>query len=282
MPIKPEEVTKYLGLDLENFENEDAFKTHFDTEFVRRELAHTEKGVQDKVFGKVNSVLRSKIKGFAKAFGIEGLDIDGSDPSDLIDAMKDKVSESVTTLRTELEAAKKSTIGKSTKDIEELQQKLDAAIRERDAFGAQAKDFESKYSTLEGSIKQREAQAKIDGVFERAMDAVKFRDDVNAYARKGFEADMRSKYKVEFAEDGKAKVLDANGTVQMNPSQAQTYLTLDEIVKKHAEEAKMTGGNPQGGTAVKRTVTTMATTPPQHAPQTPAERPGGPRVMPRV
>ena len=279
MPIKPEEVTKYLGLDLDTFENEDAFKTHFDTEFVRRELAHTEKGVQDKVFGKVNSVLRSKIKGFAKAFNIEGLDIDGSDPSDLIDTMKDKVSESVTTLRTELEAAKKPGSGKTTAEVEDMKKQLAAAIAERDAFGVQAKEFEGKYSILEQSITQEKAKARIDGTFARAMDGIQFREDVNAYARKGFEADIRSKYKVEFAEDGTAKVLDASGNVQMNPSKAQTFLSLDEIVKRHAEEAKMIGGNPQGNSPVKRTVTTMATTPP--APQTPAERTGGPRVMSR-
>lgn len=279
MPIKPEAVIGYLGVDLEKFENEDAFKAHFDSTFIRKEIAHDDGEVQNRVFGKTNNVLRGKLKNTVKAIGIEDIEVDWdkANPAEIIDVLKDKVSGSVTALRTELEAAKKSTSGKSTKDIEELQQKLDAAIRERDAFGAQAKDFESKYSTLEGSIKQREAQAKIDGVFERAMDAVKFRDDVNAYARKGFEADMRSKYKLEFGEDGKAKVIGPDGNPIMNPSKAQTYMTMEEIMSRHAEEAKLTGGNPQGGTPVKRVVTTMATSVSAAAPE---HRKFGARIMP--
>lgn len=281
MAVKAEDLSTYLDLDLDSIEDVEALKAHFDGSFVRRDIAHTDKGVQDKVFGKVNSVLRSKLKAFAKATGVEGLDFENTDPSDLVDALKDKMGESVTTLRTELEAAKKPGSGKTTEEVEALKKQVADAIKERDAFGAQAKEFGEKYTTLEQSITQEKAKARIDGAFSRALDGITFREDVNAYAKKGFEADIRGKYKVEFGEDGTVKVLDAEGNVQMNPSKAQTFLSLDEIVKKHAEEAKLTGGNAQANTPVKRTVTTMATTVPSGTPQTPAERSSGPRVMPR-
>lgn len=281
MPIKPEVVTQYLGIDLEKFEDEAAFRADFDGTFIRKELAHDDGEVQNRVFGKANNVLRGKLKNTAKAIGIEDLEVDWdkANPSDIIDVMKDKVSGSVASLRTELEAAKKGGSGKTTKEVEELQAKLDAAIKDRDAFGTQAKEFETKYNTLEGSIKQREAQARVDSVFERALESVKFREDVNAYARKGFEADMRAKYKPEFGEDGKGyKVIGPDGNPVLNPTKAQTYMTMEEIASRHAEEAKLTGGNPQGGKPVNRVVTTMATSVQQPAPQ--PERKFGPRVMP--
>jgi hypothetical protein len=281
MPIKPEALTTFLDLNLEEFENEDALKAHFDQTFLRRDLAHTDKDVQTKVFGKVNGVLRNKLKGFGKAVGITDLEFDTLDPTEAIEAMQGKLADTVTTLRTELEGAKKGS-GKTPKEVEELAAKLEAAIKERDAFGAQAKEYEEKYTTLESGLKQREAQAKIDAAFTRALESIPFREDVNPYARKGFEADLRSKYKVEFGDDGVSKVIGPDGSIVMNKTKAQTFATLDEIAKAHAEEAKMTGGAPQGGTAVRKTVSTTSMAPAQHttAPQTPAVRPMGPRVMP--
>ena len=281
MPVKPEAAIEYLGLKLEEFEDDDAFKAHFDGQFVRREIAHDDSEVKNKVFGKINSVLRGKMKNLAKANGIDGVEFDKTDPADLVDILNEKLSGSVTALREELTEAKKSTGGKATKEVEELQRQLQAATTERDAFGSQAADFEARYKDLEGGMKQREAQARVDGAFSRALEALPFREDVNGYARKGFESEIRSKYKLEFGEDGITKVLDADGKPLMNASKAQTYLSLDEIVKKNAEEAKLVGGNPQAGTGVKRTVTTMATTTPSaNSAPPPAERPRGPRVMP--
>ena len=282
MPIKPETLTQYLDLNLEEFENEDALKAHFDQNFLRRDLAHTDKEVQGKVFGKVNSVLRSKLKGFGKTMGIADIEFDTMDPSEAIEAMQGRLSDTVSTLRSELDGAKKSGSGKTSEQVEELNRKFEAAIKERDAFGTQAKEYEEKYTTLEGSLKQREAQAKIDAAFTRALEAIPFREDVNVYARKGFEAEFRSKYKVEFGDDGAAKVIGPDGGIVMNKHKAQTFATLDELAKAHAEEAKMIGGAPQGGTAVKKTVSTTSMSPAVPAnPQTPAERPHGPRVMPR-
>ena len=281
MPIKPEVLTAFLDLNLDEFENEDALKAHFDQTFLRRDLAHTDKDVQTKVFGKVNGVILSKLKGFGKAVGITDLEFDALNPTEAIEAMQGKLTDTVGTMRAELEAAKKGG-DKTPKQIEEIQAKLDAAIKERDAFGKQAKEYEEKYTSLEGSLKQREAQAKIDAAFARAIEAIPFREDVNAYAKKGFEAEMRSKYKVEFGEDGTSKVIGPDGNIVMNKHKAQTFDTLDELAKAHAEEAKMIGGAPQGGTPVRKTVSTTTMAPATPAtPQAPAERRIGPPVMPR-
>jgi hypothetical protein len=278
MPIKPEVLTTFLDLDLEKFENEDALKAHFDQTFIRRDMAQNDKEIAGKVFGKVNDLLRQKLGKAGKELGIEAAFLD-MDPAEGIETISNTLKERTAQLSAEVEAAKKG--GASSKDVEALKAQLETLQKERDAFGKQAKEYEEKYTTLEGGLKQREAQAKIDGAFARAIEAIQFREDVNPYARKGFEAEIRSKYKVEFGDDGQAKVIGPDGNIVMNKTKAQTFATLDEIAKQHAEEAKMIGGAPQGGTPVRRTVSTTSMTPAQPAaPQTPAVRRTGPPVMP--
>jgi hypothetical protein len=171
--------------------------------------------------------------------------------------------------------------GKSPAEVEELKKQLADAIKERDAFGSQAKEYETKYTTLEGGLKQREAQAKIEAAYTRALESIQYREGISSYEKKGFEAEIRSKYKPEFSDDGTYKVLGPDGSIVMNKHKAQTLATLDELAKAHAEEAKLTGGAPQAGTPVRKTVSTTSTTPAQPAqPQTPAVRRTGPPVMP--
>jgi hypothetical protein len=280
MPIKPEALVQYLDLNLEEFADEDALKAHFDQNFLRRDIAHTDKEVQTRVFGKVNNGIRSKLKAFGKAVGVTDLDFDTLDPTEAIEAMSGKLSDQVSSIRTELEAAKKGS-GKSPAEVEELKKQLADAIKERDAFGTQAKEYESKYTTLESGLKTREAQAKIEAAYIRALESIQYREGVSAYEKKGFEAEIRSKYKPEFNEDGTYKVLGPDGSIVMNKTKAQTFATLDELAKQHAEEAKLIGGAPQAGTPVRKTVSTTTTTPAQPGtPQTPAVRRTGPPVMP--
>ena len=58
MPVKPEAVASYLGLDLEKIEDEKAMKAAFDAAFLRRDVAHEDRGIQDRVFGKINALAR--------------------------------------------------------------------------------------------------------------------------------------------------------------------------------------------------------------------------------
>ena len=45
MPIDPKDIASYIGADPESFDDAEAFKQHFDTTYVKRELAHVDKEV---------------------------------------------------------------------------------------------------------------------------------------------------------------------------------------------------------------------------------------------
>ena len=238
MPIDPKEGLTYLGFDPEAFEDVDAFKAAADSTYVRRELAHTDKEIGGKVFGKINGTLRNNLKGVAKELEIEGVDFETMDPTEGIKILGKSLKEKTSTLRSELDTAKKG--GASTKDIAEMQAKLDAVTKERDAFGQSAKDFESKYTELDTTIKSREAKAKEDAFYKDALSAIKWSPDVSDFAKTGFETAFRQQYKPDFYEGG-TRTVDKDGNIVMDPKQAQTFRKAADLAVEWAEKEKLIG-----------------------------------------
>ncbi len=238
MPIKPEQIAEYIGVDPATFEDDDAFKAHFDTTYVKRELAHTDKDIAAKTFGKINGTLRNNLKGVAKELEIEGVDFETLDPTEGIKLLGKTLKESTSKLKSELDAAKKG--GASTKDIAELQVKLDAVTKERDAFGLSAKDFETKYTELDTTVKSREAKAKEDAFYKDALSAIKWSPDVSDFAKTGFETAFRQTYKPDFFEGG-VRTLDKDGKIVMDPKQAQTFRKASDLALEWAEKEKLIG-----------------------------------------
>lgn len=255
MAVDSQALAAYIGLDLEALESEDLMKAEFDKTYLKRDLAHTDKGVSAKVFGSVNGILRTKLKAFASDNGLE-IDID-ADPVGIIESLRASIKERVDGIAAELAQAKKG--GKATPaEVEALQKELEAAKRDKEAFAANAKEWEGKFNDLDSTVKTKAAKEREDGEWSKALSAVQFRDDVNQLTRRGFESEVRGKYKLDFSEDGMVKVLGADGHLLMDRAKAQTYASLGELLKADATEAKLTGGAPQGGAPVRKTITTTA------------------------
>lgn len=238
MPIDPKDIAAYIGADPETFETPEAFKEHFDTTYLKRELAHTDKEVASKVFGKVNGTLRNNLKGAAKELGIDGVDFETVDPTEGIKALAKSVKDSHTKLMADLEAAKKG--GASSKDIEAIQESLKAKEREVEALRGNAKEWETKYQELDTTIKTREAKAREEAFYDSALEGIQFRSDVNKYAIDGFKLALRQQYKPDFS-DGSPKVLDKDGKIVMDPTKAQTFRSIKDIAKELAEQEKLIG-----------------------------------------
>ncbi len=278
MPVDPASIASYIGVDPNTFEDDDAFKAHFDGTFVKRELAHTDKEIAGKAYGKLNGTLRGNLKGVAKELGIEG-DFDTLDPTEGIKLLGKTFKEDRSKLVTDLEVAKKG--GASSKDIEAIQESLKAKERELEAFKTQATEFQTKYNELDATVKGREAKAKEDAFYEEAFKGIKFREDLTPFAIDGFKTAVRSSYKPDFY-DGGVRVLDKEGKIVMDPTKAQTYRAPQDIVKEWAEKEKLIGTAP---TAVRKTITTTAAGMGSNQPQQPASAQGGRpgrRVMPPV
>lgn len=278
MPIDPKEALGYLGIDPEAIETMDDFKANVDTTYVRREMAHVDKEITGKVFGKINGTLRNKLKGVGKELGVEA-NWDELDPTEGIDHLGRALKDSTTKLRTELEGAKKG--GASTKEITEIKEKYEAQVRELDALRSNAKEWELKYTELDSTVKQREAKAKEDAFYNEAFSELKWNEGVSDFAKTGFASAFREAYKPDFYEGG-VRVMDKEGKIVMDPNKAQTFRSHKELAKEWAEKEKLIGGQAPAP-AVRKVVSTTAAGLGVQPTETPANVQGGRptrRVMP--
>lgn len=238
MPIEPQAVIEYIGVDLTSFEDVEAFKEHFNSSFVKRDLAHADKEIAAKVFGKVNGTLRNSLKGVGKELELEGIDFESIDPTEGIKQLGNTLKELRKKERAEIEASKKG--GGTSKELDEIRQKYEAQTRELEALRPKLSEWETKYNELDGSVKQREAKAKEDAFYEEAFHGIKFREDLTPFAIDGFKSAYRTAYKPDFY-DGGTRVLDKEGKIVMDPSKAQTYRSAQDIAKEWAEKEKLIG-----------------------------------------
>lgn len=282
MAIDPLKALEYLGYNPEEVESEEAFKESIEKTWVRRDQAHQDDEIAGRIFGKTNGTLRSKLKAQGKELGIEAK-WDELDPSEGIDLLGKTLKERVNDYSTKLEEAKKG--AKPGKEMEELTAKYNEAKSLSDQLKEQLGSWEKKYNDLEGSVRQREAQAKVDAQWDRAFDSLKFNEGVNKYAIEGFKQAAKGKYAVAFDDEGTPYAMEADSKKRVpNPKKAHDFLGLDDLVKQFAEAEKLTGGTPQGGAQVKKTISLVDPGGSVQRRETTVNDDGTPmkRIMPRV
>ncbi len=260
MPVKPEAVAAYLGLDLEKIEDEKAMKSAFDAAFLRRDIAHDDKGVVDRVFGKVNAIARQRLKSGAKAIGVDIGNVDEGDPVDLIPAFSDKVAARISELAKERDTFKTAAEKGGGDAIAELTKERDAIAKERDAFGKQAKEYEEKYNGLNSTWTKKQEEAKRNTIIETAKSRVKFRDDVNDFTKKGFINDFFERHTLDLSGE-KVKVVNVDGSIAMDKTTTQQFASLEDLLSEAADAAKLTAKAPQAGTPARKTVASISQQP---------------------
>lgn len=252
MPVDHKKLVDYIGLDLSGIEDNEAANSLFDATFLRKDKAHTDKDVSGRVFGHVNNVLRSRLKGMGKEFGIDLGKVDDADPVDIIATLSEGAKGSVSKLNADLESARKAADGKEY--AKEYEARIASITKERDAFGSSAKEWEKKYNDIDATVKAKDAQAKVDNWWSKAEGSVKFRDDVSALTRRGFMASVREKFRPDFDGDT-VKVLDSTGAIIMDKKKAQTFATINDLIAEAANAERLTvESSPSGGRQVNRVI----------------------------
>lgn len=258
MAVKPESLAQYIGIDLSKVESEDELREAFDKEFVRRSSAAEDPQVAAKIFGKVNALMRQRIKAFAKSMGVDLGNVEEKDPSALIVELNEGVTAIHQSLTSEVEKLKTSNAkGSNDEAIKALEDKLQKLEKERDAFGTNAKEWESKYRDLETSVKEREVKTKRETLINEALKAVPFAEGVNEFTRKGFIADFLDRYDLDLGDDGYKVIDKSTKSPIMDKKRAQTFAQLPDLMKEAAEAAKLTQA-PNAGQPVRKTIATLS------------------------
>lgn len=250
MPIKPEEALEVFGQDvkdLDKFDTPEAFAKAVEQTWIKRESAHNDKGIADKVFGKVNRGLRKELTDLNDSMELGLEDIDTKNPIEVIKSLPDifkprldKIAELETKLKT---AAPADVVEKFEQEKKELDKKLKA-------FEKNAKEWEGKYTELDTKIKTNDRTSKINGEWDGAINAIPFAHTVGELVKEGFKAKAKSKYQVLIDDEGKTYAANEKGEPLMNPKKAAERWSLTEALKAEADSLKLIGVNPQGGKTV--------------------------------
>lgn len=250
MPIKPEYVLARLDIDPEKFEDEKAFDEHFDKDWIRVKEAAKNKTIQGAVIGQKFGSIRTRGKAAARDLELEGVDVtDQMEPEELFDlfatGVKSKLEKTGGRI-TELEKAVKAK--GNDEAYKELERKYGELEKKHTDVGGQVSTWEKKYNELHTSVESQKKTAKEDALWDRAYGGVKFRQGMSEFEKDGFKSGMRKKYELGFDEQGVEYAQDAVTKNRIpDPNKAQTWLSLDQLVLKEAQENKLHEINPHGG-----------------------------------
>jgi hypothetical protein len=248
MPISEKEALEVLGYeDLSKVESADDFKTIVEKTWIKRDAAHNDKSVADKIFGKVNRGLRNELSGLNKALDLGIDDIDTKMPTEVIGSLSELIRPRLDKVK-ELEDKLKNTapadvVSKFEADLKEKDKKINA-------FEKAAKDTQSKYDELFTSVQAKEKSSKVNGEWEGALKSIPFASTVDELRKEGFIAKSKAKYQVLIDDEGKTYAANDKGEPLMNPKKAAERWTLADALKAEADALKLIGVNPQGGRQV--------------------------------
>ena len=247
MPIDPKEALGYLGVDPEQFESVDEFKSHFDKEWAKASELQAQQG-------RINGAFRTAI---ARVAGELGIDVDrkqieeADKPTEILSVIASKAKEHYTGEIAKLSEAAK---GKGAEKVkEEYEAKLAQIAKDAEVFKADAEKWQSEFTGLKTSIEKQKEEAEINGLYTKAMESVKFRE-MTPLERQGFEVFVKSNYKPVKESEGWAWV-GPDGNKIKDEKRAATFKGIEQLVAEAAEQHKLLATNPHAQKPVNRTGT---------------------------
>ena len=250
MPVEAAEAIALMGYDVSKFDDIESLKAQIETDWVKTSDAHLNKDVAGRIFAKQNNTLRSTLSRVGKDLGIEGVDFDTLDPIDGIKAL----NESVAAAKAEWERAKGD--GSSNAEVAEAKRQYEEAKKANAALKSSLDATTNEYNEFKTTIAKKEEQAKLEGIRGRAMNDIPFGTSVTNLAKVGFDALVRKELSINFDDEGKEYVTDAEGNRIKHPSKANAYLSYDEAVRAIADREKLTEDEP-APQPVRKTISTL-------------------------
>lgn len=251
MPIDPKEGLGVLGYDPEAFDSTEDFRAKVESEWLKKDQAHLDTEISKRIMGATNGKLVTKAKQYAKNMGLE-LEIKTDVATDAWDTVMGAVTNQFSTLTEQIAEAKK--IKGNSKEVEELQRQYAELKKKHEDTDGLAKTWATKYEALENTVKTEKAQAKVDIIYARAEDAVKFKDKISKFELDGFRSFMRKSFPIHFDDEGNEYVTDAAGNRIKDEKVAGRFKDLSALYKEFADKEGLSGGAPQAGAPVRRTL----------------------------
>lgn len=250
MPIKPETVAEFFGIDPAGFDDDDAFRAHAGKQWTKVDEATRSPEVRSKVLGSFNGILRSRAKKAFTTLGVnaEGVDFDATDPPELIDALIERTTKTMEERTKELEEKLKKKGGEEA--AAEWQRKLTEAEKKVKDYEAANQQIRTEFDTFRSEIKQREEQSALQTYWQQAEKEVKFRQGLSELELEGFRAKTREMYKLQRDEEGKIYTTDAKGERIPDGSKHLAFKPLGVLLNEAAAAMNIHEKTPHGGKQV--------------------------------
>jgi phage-related minor tail protein len=252
-----EEIFKYLELNPESDWKE--VKAAFDEKFVKADpsVIKSRTELYGGLLAEVNGAILGKVKGLAKSLGIELTSEDIKDKKtveviEFLNAKSEGVLSGYTTklseLETEVKDAKKS--GASAKDVEKLQQEVEAWKQKHNDVNGLLQNTVTEFDSYKNNVAEKENNFVISQYKNAEISKVKLKT-ASDYERKGWLSEVDSKYQLQRDGDN-VIVRDKEGKQVPNPDKAGAFMTYSEVLLKEAKEAKLLDDNPHTGKTIQR------------------------------
>jgi hypothetical protein len=222
MELKVEDVLSYIGIeDVKDF---DTFKSKFNEKHVSREMAVKDDDIKKAVTGAVYGSLFREAKRKFKDAGVEfeAGEVADNDVKSLLDIGTGKI------------ASKFEELTKAAPDVEKWQQAVEKEKRKANEFSELLNATKSELEKVQTEAVTKVKAVKLDVAKKDIFGKIKFGESVNEFTRKGFDAAMSERYKLDIDEEtGGAVILDAaTGSRVKHPDKAEfadpvTIFTLE-------------------------------------------------------
>jgi hypothetical protein len=225
--MEAKDILSYIGL--EDVTDMDTFKSKFNEKHVSREMAVKDDDIKKAVTGAVYGSLFREAKRKFKDAGVEfeAGEVADNDVKSLLDVGTGKI------------ASKFEELTAAAPDVKKWEEKLQKESRKSSELSELLNATKSELEKVQTEAVTKVKAVKLDVAKKDIFGRIKFGESVNEFTRKGFDAAMSERYKLDIDEEtGGAVILDAaTGSRVKHPEKATEFADPVTIFTIEAEKA---------------------------------------------
>ena len=235
-----EQLQEFTGIKADTY---DEFKKEFKSEFIRKANAHKDPDLKNQILGARAGELMTITRREFKNAGVEL-------PGEVKDKKLEDVMEMGFEKLRETHEAKlqeyESKLGDNdfAKEREEYENKLQKWQKKAESFESRAKKVQSEFEEFKTTIEQKETQRKLDDFFNGALNQAPFKKDITPIEKRGFVAEFKDKYKLDFDENEEPTIYDKEGNPIPNEDKADSFLGINDVLQKELVQTGLHKKNP--------------------------------------
>lgn len=243
MAIEIADITNFLGVKIGEDATLEDFKKAFGGEFVRRSAVKNDDKLVNEIVGARMGSLDVLIRREAKQAGIEiSDDMEGKKLEDLIPFAVKGVAEQSAAKIKDLETQLKSQDFASEREqILAEKQKLEDKMESLQKTNKKVKE---EFDNYKQEVVNTENRRVLDGAYEEAFANQQLKPGITPIEQKGFNSVFKTKYKIDFDENKQPAIYDLEGKPIANPDQADSFLSIEDVIKKELIENQLHQKNP--------------------------------------